>query len=187
MVYALPRGGVPVGYEVALALGCPLDVLVVRKVGVPFQPELAMGAIAEGKVTIRNEDVLRLARVDEETFDSAVAMEQRELETRVNAYRSVANPISPDGHSAIVVDDGLATGSTARAAVEVLRKKGAASVWLAVPVAPRHGSDELERSADRLVVLNRPASFGAVGVWYRDFTQTSDDEVRDLLAESRLA
>jgi putative phosphoribosyl transferase len=187
VVYALPRGGVPVAYEVALALGCALDILVVRKVGVPYQPELAMGAIAEGEVTIRNEDVLKLARVDRDTFDTAVAIEQRELETRVSAYRSVAQPIPPDGHSAIVVDDGLATGSTARAAVEVLKKKDAASVWLAVPVAPREGIEELERSADRLVILSRPTGFGAVGYWYRDFTQTSDEEVRSLLAESRLA
>lgn len=187
VVYALPRGGVPVGFEVGLALGCPLDVLVVRKVGVPFQPELAMGAIAEGAVTIRNEDVLMMARIDAGTFDAVVALEQGELEARVSAYRSVAKPISPVGHTAIVVDDGLATGSTARAAVEVLREKGAASVWLAAPVAPRQGLEDLERSADRLVILSRPAGFGAVGYWYRDFAQTSDEEVRSLLAGSRLA
>jgi putative phosphoribosyl transferase len=187
VVYALPRGGVPVGYEVAHALGCPLDVLVVRKVGVPFQPELAMGAIAEGDVTIRNEDVLKLARVDKDTFDSAVAIEQRELEARVSAYRSETQPIPPDGHSAIVVDDGLATGSTARAAIEVLKTKGAASVWLAVPVAPPNGLEELEKLADRMVVLSRPGGFGAVGYWYRDFAQTTDEEVRSLLAEARLA
>jgi putative phosphoribosyl transferase len=184
VVYALPRGGVPVGYEVARSLACPLDILIVRKVGVPFQPELAMGAIAEGDVTIRNEDVLRLARVDVPAFDSAVAVEQRELESRVRAYRVVRQPISPVGHTAIVVDDGLATGSTARAAVEVLIEKEAASVWLAVPVAPREGLVDLERLADRTVILSRPGGFGAVGYWYRDFTQTSDEEVRSLLAES---
>jgi len=187
VVYALPRGGVPVGYEVALSLACPLDILIVRKVGVPFQPELAMGAIAEGDVTIRNEDVLRFARVDVPTFDSAVAIEQRELESRVRTYRVVRQPISPVGHTAIVVDDGLATGSTARAAVEVLKEKEAASVWLAVPVAPREGLEDLERLADRTVILSRPGAFGAVGYWYRDFTQTSDEEVRSLLAESPLA
>jgi putative phosphoribosyl transferase len=187
VVYALPRGGVPVGYEVARSLACPLDILIVRKVGVPFQPELAMGAIAEGDVTIRNEDVLRLARVDVPAFDSAVAVEQRELESRVRAYRVVRQPISPVGHTAIVVDDGLATGSTARAAVEVLIEKEAASVWLAVPVAPREGLVDLERLADRTVILSRPGGFGAVGYWYRDFTQTSDEEVRSLLAESPLA
>lgn len=187
LVCALPRGGVPVAYEVARALDCPLDVLVVRKVGVPSQPELAMGAIAEGDVVIRNEDVLRLAQIDDETFASVVSRERRELESRVMAYRSVASPISPVGHTAIVVDDGLATGSTARAAIEVLREKGAASVWLAVPVAPQEGVEDLERVASRVVVLAIPRSFGAVGTWYQDFVQTSDEEVRDLLGESRLA
>ncbi|HEX6300955.1 MAG TPA: phosphoribosyltransferase family protein [Acidimicrobiia bacterium] len=186
-VYALPRGGVPVAYEVARALDCPLDVLVVRKVGVPFQPELAMGAIAEGGVVVRNEDVLRLARIDEETFASVVSRERRELESRVKAYRSVASPLSPVGHTAIVVDDGLATGSTARAAIRVLGEKGAAAVWVAVPVAPREGMEDLERMASRFVVLARPRSFGAVGVWYKNFAQTSDEEVRALLGESRLA
>jgi putative phosphoribosyl transferase len=187
LVSALPRGGVPVAYEVARALDCPLDVLVVRKIGVPSQPELAMGAIAEGDVVIRNEDILRLARIDEETFAAVVGRERRELESRVMAYRSVASPLSPVGHTAIVVDDGLATGSTARAAIEVLREKGADSVWLAVPVAPRQGIEDLEGLADRMVVLYRPRNFGAVGVWYRDFAQTTDEEVRALLGESRLA
>jgi putative phosphoribosyl transferase len=168
-------------------LRCPLDVLVVRKVGVPYQPELAMGAVAEGTVIIRNDDVLRLARVDADTFDSVVAAEQRELEARVSAYRAVAHPISPAGRTAVVVDDGLATGSTARAAIKVLNQKGAASVWLAVPVAPADGLEDLEESADRLVILRQPAGFGAVGYWYRDFAQTSDEEVRSLLASSRLA
>lgn len=187
LVCALPRGGVPVAYEVARALDCPLDVLVVRKVGVPSQPELAMGAIAEGDVVIRNDDVLRLGRIDDETFASIVSRERSELKSRIMAYRSVASPISPQGHTAIIVDDGLATGSTARAAVEVLREKEAASVWLAVPVAPREGVEELERLADHMVVLARPHSFGAVGTWYQDFAQTSDAEVRALLGESRLA
>lgn len=187
IVYGLPRGGVPVAYEVARAFGCPMDVLVVRKVGVPFQPELAMGAIAEGDVVIRNEDVIGLARVDDEAFAAVVTREKQELEKRVDVYRIVAKPIIPVGHTAIVVDDGLATGSTARAAVEVLRKKGAASVWLAAPVAPYGGLEDLERLADRIVILTRPRSFGAVGVWYRDFSQTSDEEVRALLEDSRPA
>lgn len=187
IVYGLPRGGVPVAYEVARALGCPMDVLVVRKIGVPFQPELAMGAIAEGDVVIRNEDVISLARLEDEAFATVVTHEREELEKRVNAYRTVAGPIIPVDHTAIVVDDGLATGSTARAAVEVLREKGSASVWLAAPVAPHGGLEDLERLADRIVILTRPWSFGAVGVWYRDFRQTSDEEVRELLADSRLA
>lgn len=187
VVYALPRGGVPVAFEVARALGCPLDVLVVRKIGVPFQPELAMGAIAEGDVVVRNEDVIEIARIDEDDFAAVVRSERNELEHRAAAYRTEAGPISPQGHTAVVVDDGLATGSTALAAVRVLREKGARGVWLAVPVAPRSPLDELEALADRIVILHRPWDFGAVGVWYDDFAQTSDDEVRNLLRESRLA
>lgn len=187
VVYALPRGGVPVAFEVARALTCPLDVLVVRKLGVPFQPELAMGAIAEGGVVIRNDDIIDMAGITEEAFREVIGTESRELEARVLTYRSKASPISPEGHTAIVVDDGLATGSTALAGVEVLRRKGAAAVWLAVPVAPGGSLGTLEEKTDRLVVLSRPRDFGAVGVWYVDFDQTSDDEVRSLLAESRLA
>lgn len=187
VVYGLPRGGMPVAFEVAHALGCPLDVLVVRKVGVPFQPELAMGAIAEGDVIIRNEEVISLAGISEDEFAAVVEMESRELESRVAKYRADAAPVEPKGHSAIVVDDGLATGSTALAAVEVLLDKGAAAVWLAVPVAPRASLGDLERKADRIVILSRPWDFAAVGLWYSDFTQTTDEEVRVLLSESRLA
>jgi putative phosphoribosyl transferase len=187
VVYGLPRGGMPVAFEVAKTLACPLDVLVVRKVGVPYQPELAMGAIGEGEVVVRNEDVLDLARIDEAAFQSAVSRETKELVERVEAYRTVAEPISPDGHAGVVVDDGLATGSTALAAMEVLKKKGAAEVWLAVPVAPDGSLGDLEQLADRMVILSRPHGFGAVGVWYQDFSQTEDQEVRALLAESRLA
>jgi putative phosphoribosyl transferase len=187
VVYGLPRGGIPVAFEVAKELACPLDVLVVRKVGVPFQPELAMGAIGEGDVVVRNEEVFNLAGIDEEAFQSVVNRETRELEKRVEAYRSVADPISPEGHVGVVVDDGLATGSTALAAMEVLKKKGAAEVWLAVPVAPAESLGTLEQLADHIVILSRPRSFGAVGVWYQDFSQTGDDEVRALLTESRLA
>lgn len=187
VVFGLPRGGVPVAFEVAKTLECPLDVLVVRKVGVPFQPELAMGAIAEGDVVIRNDDIIDVARVDEDGFVSVVDSERSELEKRLQAYRSEAPPISPRDRTAIVVDDGLATGSTALAAVRVLREKGAGSVWLAVPVAPRSSLGDLERLADRLVILSRPRDFGSVGYWYRDFSQTTDDEVRRLLRESRLA
>ncbi|HEX6286745.1 MAG TPA: phosphoribosyltransferase [Acidimicrobiia bacterium] len=187
VVYGLPRGGVPVAFEVADALDCPLDVLVVRKLGVPSQPELAMGALGEGGVVVSNDEIIALARIDRETFEAVVEVETRALETRVAQYRSEAPPIDPSGHTAIVVDDGLATGSTARAAIEVLRHQGAAAVWLAVPVAPRGDLGGVEDTADRLVILSRPMGFGAVGVWYRDFTQTDDEEVRDLLAESRLA
>jgi putative phosphoribosyl transferase len=187
VVYALPRGGVPVGFEVARALDCPLDVLVVRKVGVPFQPELAMGALGEDGVVIRNEEVISLAGVDEETFREVVESETRELESRISLYRGDAAALPPRGHTAIVVDDGLATGSTALAAVSVLGHKGAAAIWLAVPVAPADSVAKLERHADRVVVLSQPRRFGAVGYWYEDFSQTSDHEVRTLLSRSRLA
>lgn len=185
VVYALPRGGMPVAFEVARALGCPLDVLVVRKVGVPFQPELAMGAIAEGDVVVRNDEVIDLARISDEDFDSVADSERKELEERVARYRAEGSKISPRGHTAVVVDDGLATGSTAKAAIEVMRAQGASQVWLAVPVAPRDSLRDLEQDADRVVVLSSPRHFGAVGSWYKDFTQTSDDQVRDLLAEAR--
>lgn len=187
VVYGLPRGGMPVAFEVARALGCPLDVLVVRKVGVPSQPELAMGAVAEGDVVVRNEEVIHLAQVADESFAAVADEERRELEQRVAKYRADAEQVSPERHTAIIVDDGLATGSTALAAVQVVHALGASEVWLAVPVAPRSPLGELEEKADRLVVLSRPRNFGAVGIWYRDFNQTTDEEVRDLLAESRLA
>ncbi len=173
-------------FEVSGELGCPMDVLVVRKVGLPYQRELAMGSVAEGDVVIRNEEVVRLGGVDDETFDAAVEVERRELERRVQMYRSEADAVDPEGRTAIVVDDGLATGSTARAAIEVLKERGTAGVWLAVPVAPRDTAEALQDIADRVVVLETPRRFGAVGAWYRDFSQTTDDEVRSLLSESRL-
>lgn len=186
VVYALPRGGVPVGFEVAAALGCPLDMLIVRKLGVPHQPELAMGAIAEDGVVVRNSDVIAHAMLDEEDFAAVVEYESSVLEEKIEALRGGVEPISPVGHTAIVVDDGLATGSTALAAVAVLRSLGAESVWLAVPVAPASSLGSVERAVDRVVVLSRPSYFVAVSAWYRDFRQTEDDEVRALLDESRL-
>lgn len=187
VIYALPRGGVPVGFEVARVVGCPLDVLVVRKVGVPFQPELAMGAIAEGGVVVRNEEVIVAAGVGEESFRAHVEAETEELKRRVSSYREDAPAIPAKGKTAIVVDDGLATGSTAQAAVAVLQQLGAGEIWLAVPVAPRGSLGPLERAADRVIVMSQPRNFGAVGYWYEDFGQTSDHEVRTLLSRSRLA
>ena len=172
--------------EVARALGCDLDVLVVRKLGVPFQPELAMGAIAEGGVVVRNEDILRLVGVDDEAFSRVVVKEFAEMQRRIDAYRPSAEALDPEGRTAIVVDDGLATGSTVEAGIAALRAKGAESVWVAVPVAPRDTADRIEQMVDKLVVVSIPRFFGAVGAWYRDFTQTTDAEVQSLLAESRL-
>jgi len=186
LVLALPRGGVPVGYEVAKAFECDLDVLVVRKLGVPFQPELAMGAVAEGGVVIRNLELLSHVGVGEQDFGRVEKVERMELDRRLAAYRAVAGAVDPSERTTVIVDDGLATGSTALAAVAVMRERQASQVWVAVPVAPRDTTAALERVADRVIVLHQPSPFGAVGAWYRDFTQTDDDEVRELLADSRL-
>lgn len=186
VVLGLPRGGVPVAYEVAGELDCPLDVLVVRKIGVPFQPELAMGSVGEGGSVVRNLEVIRMARVDDDAFERVLRTEQEELERRVRMYRAETGPIELEGHTAVVVDDGLATGSTARAALQVLREREPAEIWLAVPVAPADTTAEMEAIADRVVVLESPRHFGAVGAWYRDFSQTSDSEVQALLSRSRL-
>ena len=185
LVAALPRGGVPVGFEVSRALDCQLDVLVVRKVGVPYQPELAMGAVAEGGVVIRNEDVLSAARISATEFDSAVDLARRELNQRLAAYRAAVDPIDPAERTVIVVDDGLATGSTAMAALAAVRARGANQVWLAVPVAPGEMVSQMTSHADEVIVLHHPRRFVAVGAWYQDFSQTSDDQVRDLLRRSR--
>jgi putative phosphoribosyl transferase len=186
VVLGLPRGGVPVAYEVALALDCPLDVLVVRKIGVPQQPELAMGSVGEGDVVIENEDVIRAARVDRESFDRVLEQERGVLRERLDSYRQEASSVDVTGCTAILVDDGLATGSTARAAIEILRRREVSAAWLAVPVAPADTTASMERLADRVIVLHVPRHFGAVGAWYRDFSQTSDDQVRSFLSEARL-
>jgi putative phosphoribosyl transferase len=185
LVAALPRGGVPVGFEVADALGCELDVLVVRKVGVPHQPELAMGAVAEGGVTIQNQEILRMARVSPREFDHEADLARRELSRRLAVYRDSVAAVEPEGRTVIVVDDGLATGSTAEAAIAAVRSRGAAAAWLAVPVAPGDTVHRLGKMADRVIVLETPRRFLAVGAWYLDFAQTSDAEVLDLLERSR--
>ncbi len=185
LVAALPRGGVPIGFEVSKALDCDLDVLVVRKVGVPFQPELAMGAVGERGVVVRNGQVMRAAGITETAFDEVVSAERAELEARVSIYREVAAPIDHAGRTVIVTDDGLATGSTALAAVDVARAGHAREVWVAVPVAPADSIRKVAKVADQVVVLHRPQRFMAVGAWYRDFSQTTNDEVRDLLLRSR--
>jgi putative phosphoribosyl transferase len=175
VVLGLPRGGVPVAYEVARALGAPLDVLVVRKLGVPFQPELGMGAIGEGGVRVINAEVVRMASVSPEELDAIEARERAELERRVRRYRGDRPRVPVAGRTAVVVDDGIATGSTARAACRVVRAQGAARVVLAAPVAPP-GWDP-EGDADEFVCVARPTSFFAIGQFYDDFTQTTDEEV----------
>jgi len=186
VVLALPRGGVPVAYEVARALGLPLDVYVVRKLGLPSQPELAMGAIA-GSTRVLNEEVMRAGGVDEETLERVTARETAELERQEHAYRAGREPIQLDGRRAILVDDGLATGSTMLAAVRALRAEGASAVTAAVPVAPPPPCRSLAREADELVCLRTPSVFFSVGGWYEDFGETSDGQVRRLLEEASSA
>jgi putative phosphoribosyl transferase len=177
VVLGLPRGGVPVAFEVAGALGAPLDVIVVRKLGVPFQPELGMGAIGEDGVRVINPEVVRLAGVTGKELAAVEARERAELDRRAVRYRG-GRPRQPlDGRAAVVVDDGIATGSTARAACQIARAHGAAQVVLAVPVAPPGWQDQAKGDADELVCVQAPEPFSAIGQFYADFSPTTDDEV----------
>ena len=181
VVLGLPRGGVPVAFEVARLLNAPLDVIVVRKLGVPYQPELGMGAIGEDGVRVLNRQVLAMARVGEDEVAAVERAERAELERRATRFRG-SRPRTPlAGRTAVVVDDGIATGSTARAACQVARAHGASRVILAVPVAPQSSLAALAEVADELVCLATPEAFYAVGQFYRDFSQTSDEEVVELL------
>jgi predicted phosphoribosyltransferase len=181
LVLALPRGGVPVAYEVARALHAPLDVFLVRKLGLPGREELAMGAIASGGVLVLNEDLVRALRVPRNVLESAIAAEREELERRDRIYRGDRPPPDVRGRTVILVDDGLATGSTMRAAVAALRQQGPARVVVAVPIGAPETCAEFEREADEVVCAVTPQPFHAVGFWYGDFSQTTDEEVRDLL------
>ena len=184
VVLGLPRGGVPVAYQVAHALGAPLDVIVVRKVGVPFQPELAMGAVGEGGVRVVNQQVLQAACLGSGEFAAAAARERAEVDRRARRFRGDRPPLRLAGRVAVVVDDGIATGATARAACRVARTRGAARVVLAVPVGPRDTPERMRDVADDVVCLRRPRAFLGVGQWYRDFGQTSDAEVVALLEQA---
>jgi predicted phosphoribosyltransferase/dienelactone hydrolase len=184
VVLGLPRGGVPVALEVALALEAPLDVIVVRKLGVPRQPELGLGAIGEDGVRVINDEVVRLTGVRPDEIEAVEARERDELERRARTFRGGHDRVPLDGTVAIVVDDGIATGSTARAACQVARAHGASRVVLAVPVAPDDWTSRLGADADELVALETPRSFMSVGQFYRDFSQTTDDEVVRCLARS---
>jgi putative phosphoribosyl transferase len=185
IVVGLPRGGVPVADEVARALGAPLDVILVRKLGVPTQPELAMGAIGEDGVRVMNPEIVGLTGVTERQIAAVVAHEQVELARRSAAYRAGRPRTALAGRTVIVVDDGVATGATTRAALAVARAHGAARVVLAVPVGADDTLRQLEHDGEEVVTLLRPADFAAVGQWYRDFEPTGDAEVVSLLAAAQ--
>ncbi|HEY2830365.1 MAG TPA: phosphoribosyltransferase [Thermoanaerobaculia bacterium] len=181
VVLALPRGGVPVGYEVARALAAPLDVFIVRKLGVPGQEELAMGAIASGGVRVLNDEVLRYVPVAQRMIDMVAERESRELERREKAYRGNRPPLDVAGKTVVIVDDGLATGSTMKAAVRALRKMSPREIVVAVPVAAPSTCTEFQGLVDEMICLRTPEPFQAVGLWYDDFSQTTDKEVHELL------
>jgi putative phosphoribosyl transferase len=177
IVVGLPRGGVVVAAEVAAALEVPLDVILVRKLGLPVHPELAMGAIGEGGVRVLNPDVVTHAGVSDAEVEAVARRERLELERRATEYRGGRPPRDLHAHTVVVVDDGIATGATARAACAVARAQGAARVVLAVPVAPSGWTDELRGAADEFVAVHAPRRFGGVGEFYSDFRQTTDGEV----------
>ncbi|MFL6208731.1 MAG: phosphoribosyltransferase [Pyrinomonadaceae bacterium] len=184
LVLALPRGGVPVAYEVAQALRAPLDIFLVRKLGVPGHEELAMGAIATGGVRVLNEDVFRYLDIPGEVIDAVAAAELRELERREQLYRGDKPAPDVKGKTVILVDDGLATGSTMRAAAAALRQQQPARIVVAVPVSAVQTCDEYRMGVDEIVCAVTPEPFHAVGMWYADFSQTTDEEVRALLARA---
>jgi putative phosphoribosyl transferase len=185
IVLALPRGGVPVGYEIATTLQAPLDVFVVRKLGVPGHEELAMGAIATGDVLVVNDDVVRSLRIPDSAIQQVARQEAAELKRREELYRGTAAAPDLRDRTVIVVDDGLATGSTMRAAVAALRAQSPARIVVAVPTGARETCEAFAREADEIVCPLQPENFHAVGMWYEDFTQTTDDEVRELLQRGR--
>jgi predicted phosphoribosyltransferase len=184
LLLALPRGGVPVGYEVAKVLNVPLDVFLVRKLGVPGHEELAMGAIASGGVIVLNDDVVHALRIPQSLIDRVAQREQQELERREKAYRGDRPQPDVQGKTVILVDDGLATGSTMRAAIRALRQRGPAKIVVAVPAASPDTCAEFRGEVDEIVCALTPEPFYAVGLWYEDFSQTSDQEVSDLLERS---
>ncbi|MFL5489325.1 MAG: phosphoribosyltransferase [Gemmatimonadaceae bacterium] len=184
LVLALPRGGVPVAYEVAHTLHSPLDVFLVRKLGFPGHPELAMGAIATGGVRIIDKQLVEMFGVSNDAIERVTASEQRELERREALYRDGRPAPDVKGRTVILIDDGLATGSTMRAAVQALRQEGANKIVVAVPVAPPETCEAFREEVDDIVCAVTPEPFQAVGIWYANFNETTDDEVRDLLARA---
>lgn len=181
VVLALPRGGVPVAYPLARALGAELDVFPVRKLGTPGHSELAMGAVAEQGVRVLNEQLIDSAQIDPQAIEQTVEREMRELERQAEVFRGDRSPAAIEGRVAILIDDGLATGASMRAAVRAVRARNPSKVVVAVPVASVEAASLVEGEADEVVVPLVPSGFRAVGQWYEDFAQVSDDEVRDLL------
>jgi putative phosphoribosyl transferase len=185
VVFALPRGGVPVGYEISRSLGAPLDVFVSRKLGAPDQPEFGIGAVAAGGVRVLNEDVVRRLGITEDYVERITAQEIAEVGRRLRYFRGKRPEQKVGGRTAILVDDGLATGVTARAAVEALRLRGPRRLVLAAPVCAAQTVNLLMPRVDELVCLESPPDLGAIGFWYRNFEQTSDEEVVELLERAR--
>ena len=184
LVLALPRGGVPVAYEVARGLAAPLDIFLVRKLGLPGHEESAMGAVASGGIRVLNEEVVQALRIPEEVIDEVAALELEELERRDRLYRGDRPPPDVRGRTVILIDDGLATGSTMRAAIAALRQQHPARIVVAVPVGAPETCAEFQDEADEAICALTPDPFYAVGLWYGDFTQTTDEEVRDLLEQA---
>ncbi len=185
LVLALPRGGVPVAFEVAKMLNAPLDIFVVRKLGLPSQEELAMGAIASGGVRVLNQGLVKYLNIPESIIEAVAAQEEKELERREQLYRNHRPPLEVEERVVILVDDGLATGATMRAAIEALRQLNPSRIVVAVPVSPPAVCREFRREADDCICALTPEIFDGVGKWYEDFSQTTDDEVRDLLERAR--
>jgi putative phosphoribosyl transferase len=184
LVLALPRGGVPVAFEVAQALNAPLDVFVVRKLGVPGQKELAMGAIASGGIRILNEDIIREEKIDELAIDKVTAKEQQELDRRQSLYRGDRPKPVIQGRTIILIDDGLATGATMRAAIAALQKQQPAKIVVAVPISSPQIYQQIKSLVDEIICADTPSPFYCVGLWYEKFPQTSDKEVRHLLNQA---
>jgi putative phosphoribosyl transferase len=184
IVLGLPRGGVPVAFEVAKALKAPLDVYVVRKLGVPGHEELAMGAIASGDVRVLNKPVVEDLGISEEAIETETRKEQEELKRRELLYRGKRPPLDVSNRTVVLVDDGIATGSTIKAAIAALKKQKAGRIVVAVPVAPASTIDELKTEVDEVVCVSTPEFFYAISLWYDEFLQTSDEEVRELLKKA---
>lgn len=184
IVLGLPRGGVPVAFEVATALHTPLDVFVVRKLGVPGQEELAMGAIASGGVRVLNKSIIHSLQISDEAIEAEVVKEQEELQRRERLYRGERPELNVHDRTVILVDDGIATGSTIKAAIAALKKQKAGRIVVAVPVAPASTIEELKAEVDEVVCVSTPEMFFAISVWYDEFPQTTDEQVRELLMKA---